>query len=140
MFLAVLASELMGLIAGLCIGIIWGEIRERDAADERVCRALRMAERRRKAMAGYGLDLDSQLAAAARGERMEFHSHLATYRRLESRLKAIRSKQGHELVSAWAWASGSEENSLLDKMEDEWKYLTEDERDMLRAEGPQKWK
>jgi hypothetical protein len=136
MLLAVLASGFFGLVAGLYIGTLWGVFGERQAAEGRICRALRMAERRRKAMAGYGLDLDSQLAAAARREQMEFHSHLATYRRFESRLKALRSERGPEILF-WSTYYAAEENSLLDKMEDEWACLTEDERDMLRAEGPQ---
>jgi hypothetical protein len=133
MLLAVVTSGFFGLAAGLYIGTLWGVFGEREAAEDRICRTLRMAEHRRQAMAGYGLDLDSQLAAEARREQMEYDSHLAEYRRLESRLKALRSeaRAGTSLVRAM------KENSLLDKMEDEWSYLTEDERDMLRADGPQ---
>jgi hypothetical protein len=133
--LAVVTYGLLGLVVGLYIGTFWGEAHERQAAEDRICRALRMAERRRQAMAGYGLDLDSQIAAAARGEQMEINWHLATYKRLESRLKALRSKQGPEIL--WSAHYVAENNFLLDKMEDEWSYLTEDERGMLRAEGPQ---
>jgi hypothetical protein len=56
---------------------------------------------------------------------------LAQYRELELRLWMIRWKHEEQ--------ESAEEDAILDDMEDTWMKLTEEERDLLRQEGPKCW-
>src|SRR5438105_8832546 len=56
---------------------------------------------------------------------------LAHYRQLERRLWMTRWRhEGQE---------SAEEDAILDEMENTWMKLTDDERDLLRLEGPRCW-
>lgn len=55
---------------------------------------------------------------------------LIRYRILEAELAVCRSKYG---------TGSDKEDSLLDEMDDLWWELDDDERDMLRKEGVERW-
>jgi len=57
--------------------------------------------------------------------------HLVHYRQLELRLWMTRWRHEGE--------ESAEEDAILDEMDDAWSGLSEDERNLLRHEGPRCW-
>ena len=65
---------------------------------------------------------------------------LENYRILEARLRAIRtSPEAKELTDVYGLDLEPEEDAILDQMDEEWDTLTDEERDLLRSEGPTCW-